>query len=201
MSLVLRQSYQGDPGLFSFLGKAVKGIAGVVGGIAKKVIGASPLGRAVGVLTGGIAGGKVPGTAMALPGGVPVLRQGGGFQVGGGLSLGGGRGLQIGGGLSAGGSPGAPAMMQNSDGSCTRGHLNKSRYYSAGRGGVVEPGTVCVTNRRLNPLNPRALSKSMRRLTGFVKATRSAEKMIQRMARPVMRYRSSGGCATKKCKR
>jgi len=50
-------------------------------------------------------------------------------------------------------------------------HPNKSAYYT--RQGRVEAGSRCVRNRRRNPLNPRALDRSMGRLASAGKALRS----------------------------
>jgi hypothetical protein len=47
-------------------------------------------------------------------------------------------------------------------------HLNKTGYYT--KHGYVAKGTVCVKNRRRNPLNPRALSRSMSRIHSAKKA-------------------------------
>ena len=48
-------------------------------------------------------------------------------------------------------------------------HWNRTGYYTKSRG-WVERGTVCVKNRRRNPLNPRALSKALSRLTSAKRA-------------------------------
>lgn len=55
---------------------------------------------------------------------------------------------------------------------CPTGHhLNKTRYLT--RQGVVEPGTRCVKNRRMNPTNPRALVRAIRRGDRFVALAKS----------------------------
>jgi hypothetical protein len=83
-------------------------------------------------------------------------------------------------------------------------HLNRAGYWSNKNkllpgASWTEPGTVCVRNRRMNPLNPRALSRSMRRLAGFTKAVRSSERLIQRLAvKSGGRRRSAGGCGCRK---
>lgn len=86
-------------------------------------------------------------------------------------------------------SPAGPAAC------ATKGrHLNKSGYYvitNGQRGRMreytdvrrVEPGTVEVPNRRMNPLNPKAASRAVRRLLGFHRATKRVEKTLQRVAR------------------
>jgi hypothetical protein len=150
--------YRGDPGLFGFLGKAAKGLAGIAG----KVIGATPIG---GVLKTGVGLVKSfgPGNAISQypPPQVPVP------GVGGMIS----RMLPFG---ESGYYPGSPYM-------CTpngkRGHLNKSTYVTRGGGTsrypqmlLVHPkGTECVGPRRMNVCNPRALRRALRRASGFAK--------------------------------
>lgn len=208
-----RAMYQGDPGLFSFVGKALKGVAKIGGKVLGGVVGAAK-GLATGGIGGAIAGGltgsgivkipKLPTTTNPVLMGIsgPLGRSTGmpgtGVSIGGGLQIGGG-GVSLGGGLQIG-NPGAPATMVNSNGVVCRGHMNKSTYYSAARGGVVPAGSVCVTNRRMNPLNPRAASRAMRRLSGLAKAMRSTERMIQKLARKAGGSRRSHKCAGK-CKR
>jgi len=48
-------------------------------------------------------------------------------------------------------------------------HYNRTGYFTK-RYGWIEKGTVCVKNRRRNPLNPRALSKALSRLTSAKRA-------------------------------
>ena len=56
-----------------------------------------------------------------------------------------------------------------SGGACPVGyHFNRTTYYTSK--GKVEKGTRCVKNRRRNPLNPRALSRSMSRITSAKRA-------------------------------
>lgn len=47
-------------------------------------------------------------------------------------------------------------------------HWNRTAYYT--KQGHVAKGTKCVKNRRKNPLNPRALSRSMSRIHSAKKA-------------------------------
>lgn len=47
-------------------------------------------------------------------------------------------------------------------------HFNRTTYYT--KNGRVDKGTKCVKNRRRNPLNPRALSRSMSRITSAKRA-------------------------------
>lgn len=49
-------------------------------------------------------------------------------------------------------------------GSCPRGyHLNKHALAASKRHGAVPARSICVRNRHLNPMNPRALSRALRR--------------------------------------
>ncbi len=50
-------------------------------------------------------------------------------------------------------------------------HANKASYFLKG-GTFVEEGSRCVTNRRRNPLNPRALDRAAGRLRSAQKAVR-----------------------------
>jgi hypothetical protein len=70
---------------------------------------------------------------------------------------------------------------------CARGfHHNKTGYFTK-RDGWIAPGTVCVKNRRRNPLNARALSRSMARLS-------SAKKATDFLKRVSIRPRKCSGC-------
>lgn len=65
-------------------------------------------------------------------------------------------------------APGLPGARQffQATGPCPAGHhLNKGTYWT--QAGVVYPGTRCVKNRRMNPLNPRALRRAIRREGSF----------------------------------
>ena len=146
--------FQGDPGLFSFLGKAVRGVTGLVSRLGIPIVSG-----AAGVASGLLAGGTPPPAVgpgfrrfsgpmipMQAPGQVPVPGVAGAVQ----------RFL-----------PGGATGMQG----CGNGtRPNKSGYYVQG-GQYVAPGTVCVKRRRMNPLNPRALSKAMRRIESAKRAT------------------------------
>lgn len=79
-------------------------------------------------------------------------------------------------GYAGGAQPGAPTgtqLMCSANGAvrARATHANKSGYFLKS-GQYVAPGTKCVVNRRLNPLNPRALSRSMRRLSSARKAVK-----------------------------
>lgn len=109
----------------------------------------------------------------------------------------GGGGIQIGQFQQPYAQPGAPTGQQlvrcGTGAAVKPSHLNKSGYFVfrrpvAGYGPTYVPaGSRCVANRRMNPLNPRALSKAMTRLT----SAKRAAKMIGRIS-----VRS--GCAPKR---
>jgi len=62
---------------------------------------------------------------------------------------------------------------------CCRGqHLNKSRTCAG-----EPPGSKCVSNRRMNSLNPRALRRATRRLKGFERAVKSTRKQLRTLAK------------------
>lgn len=130
--------YRGDPGFF---GNLLKGI----GGLAGRLFGATPLGAVVrGV--GSFAGGQLPaptrpGQGIGLPGPYRVSP------------------TRI--------LPGGQPFITKEGGACGQAgmHLNKSRVYA--RAGA-EKGTYCVKNRSMNPANPRALRRAVRREQAFV---------------------------------
>jgi len=62
---------------------------------------------------------------------------------------------------------------------CCRGqHLNKGRGCDGS-----PPGTKCVSNRRMNALNPRALRRATRRLKGFERAVKNTRKQLRTLSR------------------
>jgi len=61
------------------------------------------------------------------------------------------------------------------DKSCPKGwHLNKHALAACKRHGAVPAHSMCVRNRKMNPLNPRALTRSLRR-------EKRATKIIKRL--------------------
>jgi hypothetical protein len=67
-------------------------------------------------------------------------------------------------------SGGGALVGQGQHTPCMAGyHYNRTGYFTK-RYGWIEKGTVCVKNRRRNPLNPRALSKALSRLTSAKRA-------------------------------
>lgn len=164
-----RSGQMGDPGLFDVIGKALGGVVKVAGGAVGGFLSGGPLGAVKGGISALIPAPKVAAQSFA---GLPVLRAGGTTALPGGVPT----------VSSFGPSSGPGTAMQRQN--CTKGyHLNKSAYFHKRLNMWVDEGSACVRNRRMNPLNPRAASRAMRRLDGFSKATRSVEKMMVKMAR------------------
>jgi hypothetical protein len=188
------------------------GIGNVLGGIGN-VLG--------GIQSGGILGGIQSGIQSFFPGATPGISGGGGTLPGGAPAPGGGgigtTGTAAGGCINTpfgsiclGGSAGPgsqftgpgngqlPVLATQPGGCAPRGyHLNKTGYYT--QQGYVAPGTKLVRNRRRNPLNPRALSRSLSRLDGFDRATKAVEKQLARVGRRHAPRRSSPkSCGCKK---
>jgi len=150
----------GDPGLFGFLGKVVKTGLGVV----------SRLGIPIASGVAGTVAGLIPGQGFAGPGlpgpvtptvsrfaGIPAISLQTQAQVP-------ARGFR---GAIQRAIPGGATGMEM----CTTGtRPNRSGYWLQS-GQYVEPGSVCVRKRRMNPLNPRALSRAMRRIESAKRAT------------------------------
>lgn len=62
-----------------------------------------------------------------------------------------------------------------SGGQCPRGyHLNKHALSASKRHGALPARSICVRNRHLNPMNPRALSRALRR-------EKRARKIVRRL--------------------
>ncbi len=79
-----------------------------------------------------------------------------------------------------GGATGLQPIMTGSG--CPSGmHPNRSSYFTQSEG-FIEKGTKCVSNRRRNPLNPRAARRSMSRLTALSKEMGRLEKTLRRIA-------------------
>jgi len=150
----------GAPGLFGFLGKVVKTGLGVVSKLG------IPLVSGAAGIAGGFLGGRagagpgLPGvvtpTVSRFTGTMPIsLAQAGQVPV---------RGFR---GMVQRAIPGGATGME---GCATGTRVNKSGYWLQS-GQYVEPGSVCVRTRRMNPLNPRALSRAMRRIESAKRAT------------------------------
>jgi hypothetical protein len=144
--------YAGDPGLFGFLGKAFKAVAGTAAGFipgvgpgVQKLLGG---GAKVAAAAGGMTGthGMTSAASSMLRRGVAAVK---GHPV---LSAAGAAGaLGAGTALMRGGHPAAAA------GAAMRG------YHISKKTGAL------VRNRRMNVCNPRALRRSLRRAHGFAK--------------------------------
>lgn len=175
--------------LFSTLGK----IAGVVGsvlpgpiGTVAKTVGGALAGTAG---TGTFSGNYLPtvlksNVPQALPGGAKLQDPGKPSIFTQGLpSIDSVKVTQSGAGLGPlGGFIGSqtatfyPTTQNGSCGASSRGtHLNRTGYFLK-NGQYIAPGTKCVTNRRRNPLNPRALSRAMSRLSSAKKAVKALDR-------------------------
>lgn len=134
----------------------LSGVLGAVGGF----ITGGPAGAILGGISGYQGGpGGSPGTSIAIrPPNLPAIGAGGGYNIGiggpGGINFGGNFGLNVGAG--AGGAP--------VGGACPKGwHLNKHPLAASKKHGAVPARSICVRNRSMNPLNPRALRKALSR--------------------------------------
>lgn len=149
----------GDPGLFSAIGGALKRVGGAAVGFVT--------GGAAGAVRGAINPGSIFGGAPAPPGSqlptlppIPTISQVGTTAIGHVMS----------GSVSA-----APGGM------APRGyHLNRSGYFLKS-GQYVAPGTRWVRNRSRNPLNPRALRRSISRVDQFVGRVKSSRKALKKI--------------------
>lgn len=140
----------GDPGLFGAIGGAIKGaVTGFVGS------GFNPLG-AIGGAVGSFAGGGGP--PKGLPSNLPALPQPG---VGGAIRR-----------ILPGGESGYVSQGRPPSGY----RLNKTSYFLKD-GTFVPEGSRYVKIRRRNPLNPRALSRAMSRLTSAKKASKKLSRI------------------------
>lgn len=206
MSMIMqtrRSTYQGDPGIF---GAIWGGIKGAVGGLMT----GNPLAVIGGAVKGAVQGGmntpvlRTPagiGTSLALPLSTPsILRINQTSMPGTGRSFFGGVGPD---------NPGAVAQVSRNVGltSAPQGysgyHLNKTGYWVNGSDLIpgahyVAPGTKWVRNRRSNPLNPHALSRSLRRMSGFARATKHMRSEAGRVATSVAGPKRSASCGCKK---
>lgn len=153
----------GDPGLFSFIGKAIKtgiGFAaggGIAGALARRIFKPSVPTVATGptIVNGQMDTSRFPGLFPQTPLQQQVPTPGvGGFVER--LVPGGESGFMA-----------APVM-----GGCPTGfHPNKSDYFTKS-GGFIQKGTRCVRNRRRNPLNARAADRAISRIESAKRATK-----------------------------
>jgi len=187
MSMAIKAAkFQGDPGLFGFLGSAAKKLAGAaistfvpgpVRTVGRAAIGAvtsrlrpSPLPFNVPSRSGGFGGGAAVRRLTAGPArpgiGTPVTR------------VPGVRGLAQ--RLLPGGATGFETVAQGGAGIVPKGfHLNKTGYFLSSPeefGTFVEPFSRFVRNRRRNPGNMRAADRAVSRIE-------SAKRMAKRLSR------------------
>ncbi len=171
---VSRAGFQGDPGLFGFLGKAISSVGSFLPG---------PLGGIAGAIGGALGGGGQggPGGSLFAQQTVPfppVFQETPGFigQVQ--------RALPF-------GKTGFEEVAVN--GACANGHhLNKSDYFLKD-GTFIQKGSRCVKDRRKNPLNPRALSSAIKRVE-------SAKKKEQVLKRITIRCKPHGKASCPTCR-
>jgi len=74
-------------------------------------------------------------------------------------------------------APGSPGSCAPNP-CCSGQHLNKSRGCDGS-----PPGSKCVSNRRMNSLNPKALRRATRRLKGFERAVKGTRKQLRTLSR------------------
>lgn len=191
-------AYMGDPGLFGDIWKGIKGVGkvatGLVGGLGIPIV------SGVARTAGGVLFGPAPGTTtrptlppppmppgmMALPGGV-ITRYAGAQQVQGQVPyptpgiMG---GLQR---LVPGGATGYQAPPP--EGAAMGGyHLNKTGYFLKD-GTWIAPMSRWVKNRRRNPGNMRALSRSLGRIKSAKRMTRALSDITIRSKCPTRHAR------------
>lgn len=139
-------SHRGDPGLFGFIGKALKGGLGLVSKLGIPVVSG-----VAGIARGVLGGRQTQGMPQGLPAGprgmtMPISRM-----------------APTPAGRPAGGYVSPYQLRQG--GSCPAGfHLDKAT------------GAKCVRNRRMDVANPRALRRAIRRQSSFVSLARKALK-------------------------
>lgn len=151
---------QGDPGIFSILGKIGRGIAGAVGGL----VTGGPTGVIGGAVRGFVGPQQLPLPLPLVTRQIPVPGFAGAAQR-----------------LIPGGQTGFVECPPG--GGCPSGFRpNKSAYFLKD-GTFVSPGSRCVRIRRINPANGKAVKRAIRREnsfirlavgTGLVKAPRAA---------------------------
>lgn len=127
------------------------GIAGAIGGF----VTGGPVGAIAGYKTGSQLGTSPNSAVTPLPS-IPGIASGGLFGSG---------PITIPGIGTAGTIPlGFPGTAPQTGGQCPRGyHLNKHALAASKRHGALPARSICVRNRHLNPMNPRALSRALRR--------------------------------------
>lgn len=185
------QGDYGDPGLFGSIGRIFGKVTQTLGGLAAKVL-PGPFGAAVRLALPFAAGGSrtaltstVSTPEIAAPA-LPTMFAPTMFAPpgpGGGIITRSPLGTPV--------SAGAIERQLHPFG-MRRTHLNRTTYVIRGGGTsrwgapqppqVIAKGTVPVVNRRMNPANPRALRRSLRRVVGFAKLAARARKSVAHAA-------------------
>jgi len=174
--------YRGDPGFFSFIGSALKGLGGIVRKALPLVPGVGQVFSAALDIRNALQRKGVPlppasaGTGLIPYGGgalaTPILE---GLEAAPGVGV-----MAPGGGIitqSPMGTPVHPAAIAMQMARLRHTHPNKSTYVTRGGGTsryppglMVHPkGTELVASRRMNVGNARALRRALRRARGFAK--------------------------------
>lgn len=150
----------------SLFGSIAK-IAGDVGKIAGGFAAAGPVGGLVGAAS--IFGNTTPRAAPPSAGfGVNLP---GIAAFGGGITLGGSKTTSYTGGISW--------QSAGAGGACPKGyHLNKHALPASKTHQAVPARSICVRNRRMNPLNHRADARALRRLKRADKMTRKIHSLF-----------------------
>lgn len=182
---VARRGRYGDPGLFGVLGGVIKTVTGVAGSVLPGPLGTVAKGISnvlpgknifAGAQPANVPFANLPAGPLTFPGAPPTIAMPG-------------AGLAIPVPASAGGT--VPMTASGPKGCQVGYHPNKSGYWSNKNkllpGASWTPaGSACVKRRRMNPLNPRAISRAIRRLE-------SAKRATSRLSRVSIR----GGCGCK----
>lgn len=194
MSMAIKAArFEGDPGLFGFIGKGLKKATGIVGDLgvpgvsgaarlANRALTArlgNPVHRAAAPITQAPANFRMPPSR--------ATRGGRNFNP----PFGGGRGVGItlrsGRRIGFGETNGTGTRTQKQQAKANAAALecpvgfrpNKTSYHTLSEG-FVEAGTKCVRIRKRNPLNPRAADRAIRRIVSAKKAVKSLSKITVR---------------------
>ena len=132
--------YAGDPGLFGFLGGVVKKVAGAALGVGRAVLGATPVGQAVTAITGAVMPTQNIPQIQQMP--MPVSRMAPQVVP-----------------QSPIGAPEAAATQR------ARNVIIGGKRFHYNKFGELKKGRIPI----MNPLNPRALARSSRRIDGMRK--------------------------------
>lgn len=168
--------YMGDPGFFSFLGKVGSAVTGVVSKLGIPIV-SGVAGMASQILAGR---GAIPGAStqpapLALQ--IPEAMPPGPMATPGGLKT------RLAGAMERSLGPPQIAGAVPASGSMGGYHLNKSSYFLMD-GTFVPAGTKWVKNRRRNPGNMRALSRSLSRVKSAKRMTKALSAITIRKTCP-----------------